>query len=64
MRGPISLHALVAPPGSTVVVRFQSLAPEQRESLRNHIADLNKTGAVRFVVFEGEWEACVIGAPE
>ena len=60
----IELESVVALPGSTVVLRIESLSPAQREALRSRLADLNKTGNVRFVAFEGKWDACVIGARE
>ncbi|WPG35151.1 hypothetical protein [Variovorax sp. EBFNA2] len=62
---PIHLEALVAPPGSTVVLRSpRPLSPEQRADLRAYAMKRRNEVGVHIVLLDGEWEAVVIGAPE
>ncbi len=62
---PIRLEAIVAPAGSTVVLRSpQILSQEQREQVTSLLKERSKTDGIRFVLLDGEWEAVVIGAPE
>ncbi|WP_295986401.1 hypothetical protein [uncultured Variovorax sp.] len=62
---PLQLDALIAKPGDTVVLRSPSvLTSAQREELRVRLDARSAEAGVRFVLLEGAWEACVIGAPE
>jgi len=61
----IRLEALIAPSGSTVVLRCsQHLGPKERDRIRAVLEERSASGEVQFVLLEGGWEACVIGAPE
>ena len=65
MSEPMDAGFIVAPPGSTVVLRCKrNLSTKSREFVRQLAADINeKNPGVRFVFIDGnDWDVCVIGA--
>ena len=65
MSEPIAAGFIVAPPGSTVVLRYKrNLSLKSRTFFKQWADDLNeKHPSVRFVFIDGgDWDVCVIGA--
>lgn len=63
---PIPLETLVAPAGSTVLLRTAgSLSAAQRQKIQAALVQASERNGVRFFLLAGsEWEATVIGATE
>ena len=65
MSKPFTAEFIVAPPGSTVVLRCtKTLSPGSREAVKQQCAAIREENPdVRFVFIDGaEWDVCVIGA--
>lgn len=61
----LSIDVLVAPAGSTLVVRCPaSVSMAHRLRIREMLEKRSATDGVKFVLLEADWEAFVIGAPE
>lgn len=63
---PIPLEALVAPAGSTVLLKTADALTDQQIQRIREALDLEheRTGVKFFLLFGSEWEATVIGATE